>query len=696
MDDDEFRLLMTAPEDNLKKQRARAGVKPPTAAPKTPDMSDDDFVRAMTATAPKAPVREFDMVGGKAMPRSSSTPQARADIITPDELYELGSSPESLKSQLHAQGASEHKNGPGVLGRTFVEPWRRRVADPVGALKDEVGTFAGLVGGGFDKAADSATLGLYTKGRDWLYEQASPQLAQAAKNTDQWMDREHPVASSAASAAGYLAPVGPANMLGRAAAVVGEGAARAVPKLLARPVAGAVTGALGAGSVGAAEAYTKGGSAEEIAETGLRGLKYGAAAGGTIGAAQGVSGRLAEGADRRISQRNVAEFTDGASAAKRDRVVGKGGVKYDRIDSLARRTPELEAAAGDPVKQAPIVQAQIDRAGSQLDDIYDGVVVRPRAITGPLRDVAAQIRSKPHTSEQAAIAETLEREAQHVESTWSQYSKKGRERPIQPESQYTEGTSVGVTPRESTRRVSHEDMRKLGHQDITYDVNGAPYMDRAIGPGEPPRQMTAKAGARPGAAPAAEQGYVDARQARQMITNYGKGLFRGNPNGPAGIPTEIKREVYRRQTEELGKAAEYFKPGISEELGAANAEMSDWLNISDAVGARASRAATPGMTLKGQAHQILDFGLGVLHPGHYLAKKGLEHVGPGAMRGIDRQLSLGKAAIQESNPLIRALESEREQSRRRSDAVRRGNLAKQQIEEEERQRRAQEAFHDAP
>jgi hypothetical protein len=419
-----------------------------------------------------------------------------------------------------------------------------------------------------------------------------------------------------------------------------------------------VTGALGAGAIGAAETAAEGGSLRDVGEAGLRGLKYGGIGGAAVGTVQGGLGRLHDVGDRRVSQRNIAELTDGASAARRDRVVGKGGEKYDRIDSLARRTPELEQAAGDPLKQKPIVQAQIDRTGSQLDDIYDGIIVRQQAITGPLREVAAGIRSKPHTSEQAAVAEALEREAQHVEASWSQYSKKGRERPVQQPNEYTEGTSVGVKPREATQRIAFEDARAMGS-----DGKG----------GLIPR--------------APEQGYIDAREARQMITNYGKGLFRGNPNSPVNIPTDIKRKVYARQTEELGKVAEHFKPGISEELGAANAEMSDWLNIADAVGARAGRAATPGMTLKGQAHNILDTALGLFHPGHFLLKKGVEHFGPGAMRGVDNQLSLGRAAILDANPIVRALEAEREQMRRRQAAEK---ATKASAAEAERQHRQQE------
>lgn len=602
-------LYRAAGVDNLARQQKRGAGVDKFADPA--NLADDELFAVAgikPGAAPKAAsMREYDMVGGKAIPRPVRAPgQLPPDAITSEELYALGSSPESLKAHLNAQAATEHRSAPGFF-EGVKQNWQRAVTNP----KEEALRELGLLGSAVTKGVNAATLGAYGAARNLVGGAVAPEANAAANATEQQFDREHPFASGLAAGAGYLAPVGPASMVGQIAGKAGEGAARLVPRLLERPVAGAVTGAVGAGSMGAAETLADGGTLRDAGESALRGAKYGGIAGGAIGTIQGGIGRLAEGADSRISERNISDFTEGASAARRDRVVGKGGAKYDRIDSLARRTPELEQAAGDPLKQAPIVQAQIDRTGAQLDSIYDGVRVPHNVVSDPLREVAAEIRSRPHTSQQAAVADALDMEARHVSSTWRNY---------------------------------------------------------------------------------AQDGGVDARDARQMITSYGKGLFRGNPNSPVSIPAEIKRDVYARQTQNLGRMTEYMKPGVSEELAAANAEMSDWLNINDAVTARASRAATPGMTLKGQAHNILDTALGVMHPGHFLLKKGVEHFGPGAIRGIDRELSTGGAVLQNANPLIRALENEREQSRRRAQMLRREQLDKQQFEEEERQRRAQEAF----
>lgn len=557
--------------------------------------------------APRSGIREYDMVGGKAVPRPVRVPgQLPPDAITSEELYALGSSPESLKAHLNAQAATERKPAPSEWSR-IKDRWMRPPMQQLREIPEDLTRAAGMVNG----AVNAATAGAYNAARRLVGGYVAPEANAAAMQSEERVAREQPFGTGLVSGAGYLSPWGPVAKLGQAAGVAGEAIGSLLPRFLERPVAGAVTGALGAGGLGAAETLADGGSLADAGDAALRGAKYGGIAGAGVGTVQGVAGRLAEGADRRISARNISDFTDGASAARRDRVVGKGGQKYDRIDSLARRTPELEQAAGDPLKQAPIVQQQIDRTGAQLDSIYDGVRVPHNVVSDPLREVAAEIRSRPHTSQQAAVADALDMEARHVSSTWRNY---------------------------------------------------------------------------------AQDGGVDARDARQMITSYGKGLFRGNPNSPVNIPTEIKRDVYARQTQNLGRMVEYMKPGVSEELAAANAEMSDWLNIADAVGARASRAATPGMTLKGQAHNILDTALGVMHPGHYLLKKGVEHFGPGAIRAADNQLSLGRAAILDANPLVRALENEREQSRRRAELLRREQLTRQQFEEEERQRRAQEAF----
>jgi hypothetical protein len=669
--DEELMQAAGMPIDNLARQKKRGAGVDKFADPT--NLADDELFAAAgispgaSKTPPeKPPMRELVRQPGGGFTEKPAPGALPPDAITTDELYALGSSPQTLRANLatqHHKGA-EAPRPPGLLEREFVEPWRKRFSDPLGALQEE----AGAVGPMLTKVANAATAGGYGALRNMVGGWIDPESNAAANDAVTRYERERPMAANLASGVGYALPIGPANMIGRSAAAIGEGAAglagKAGARFLERPLAGAVTGAVGAGGIGAAETAAEGGSLSDVGESAARGAKYGALFGGGIGTAQGALGGLREGAEARKSARNLSDFTEGGPAGKRDRVVGKGGEKYDRIDSLARRTPELEAAAGDPIKQKPIVEAQIDRTGAQLDDIYSGVAVRPQTIAGPMREVAAEIRSKAHTSQEAAEADALLREADHVEQSWSQFSKKGRPgegRPIQPESEYTNGTSVGVAPREPTVRMSHDEVRGVGYRERGY---------------QPPPEV----------------GYIDARPARQMITNYGKGLYAGNPNNPVPISKAIKQEVYRRQVAALGDVVEQAKPGVREELNALNAEHSDWLNIRDAVDSRAGRSLTPSMTGKGIVNKALDSFLGFMHPGHYLLKKGVEHYGPGALRGIDNQLSLGGASLQEANPLIRALEAEREQSRRRAEMVKQNELSKKQFEEEERQQRAQYAF----
>ncbi len=648
---------MTGPVDNLQKQRARAGVKSPRSS-----MSDDDFAAAMGAAPVKAPVREYDMVGGKLAPRAA--PVQRADDFTTEELYALGSSPQTLRAQL--SGPVERKEEPGFFSRMKANP---------------VGETAGLVGGAFDRAADAASLGGYTWGRNKLYGAISPKLEASTRAVDDDFSRQHPNLANAADAVGYMSPLGVPNLFAKGAAVAGEAGAKflagkLLPKALERPVAGAVTGSIATGATAAGEAYMGNEDASGILGAGAKGAGYGAAFGGAMGIGQGVIGRQAERADKWESKQNIADFTDGAPAAKRDRVVGKSGEKRDRIDALARRTPDLREVRGDAVKQEPIVAREIDRVGASLDQVYEGGMARPNVIVDPMRQVAAEIRSKAHTGQEAEVAKQLETEADRVAETWSSFSKKGRgpnEYPAQPRSHTepsVETIIAGRAPKGDTVRMSHEDMRSLGYAD-RIDRRGR------IGQYEPPP----------------EQGYIDAREARQMITKYGKGLYGGNPNNVPSIPKEIRQEVYRRQVDALRDTMEHFKPGVSEELNAYNAEMSDWLNIHDAVKSRAARAQTPGMTLKGQANGILDTALAVMHPTHYLAKKGLEHGGPGALRFINRELAQQGAtgmALREANPLIQALESERAKSRRREELIRGAQEGSAEFETMRRQQEQEE------
>lgn len=168
-------------------------------------------------------------------------------------------------------------------------------------------------------------------------------------------------------------------------------------------------------------------------------------------------------------------------------------------------------------------------------------------------------------------------------------------------------------------------------------------------------------------------GPIDTRQVRQFATDLGKNLFKGNPNADRTLSQQVRQKLYGELTEQIAADVERVKPGVRPELEQLNADMSDYLNMRSAVTSRASRQASPSNTLRARADQVMDWGLGLLHPGAFLAKKGLQKFGPGTMRIVDEELSATtpRSGQIESNPLIRALESERERDRRRANTIRR-------------------------
>ena len=86
--DEELMRAAGMPIDNLARQQRRGAGVDKYADPK--NLADDELFAAAgiePGAAPKAaPIRELDMVGGKAVPRSAN-PQLPPDAITTDELY---------------------------------------------------------------------------------------------------------------------------------------------------------------------------------------------------------------------------------------------------------------------------------------------------------------------------------------------------------------------------------------------------------------------------------------------------------------------------------------------------------------------------------------------------------------------------------------------------------------------------------
>ena len=502
----------------------------------------------------------------------------RGDIITPEELYKLGWSPESLKSKLETDAIGEKPKTPGQesTGEEWSRRWNRFKEHPISGGLENLRESAGSVGAMLTNAANSATFGAYGKARNLLLDAVSPGAAQAANANDQAVNAAHPFMGKMASAAGYLTPYGAPEMAARAAGAVAapviRAAGPAAETLAGRVLGNAGQGALAGGAVSAGEAATAGAPLPAVGSAALQGAKGGAILGGAVGAVGKGLDSLAEYADKKVSERNIADLTEGASAGRRDRVVGRAGSKADRIDSLARRTPELAPAAGDPVKQLPVVEDQLNRLDSQRDQIYKGVQVPPTVLTDSMRRLASHLQTQPGI-ENKAMAAHLDAQAADYEST------------------------LGPAP-------------------------------------------------------------IDAMQARQYASRLGDNLFAGNPNADIPAAKAIKRDLYFNIVNDLNRHVDMAKPGVRPELEAMNAEYSDWANIKNAVEARASRAQTPSMTGKAIVGRGVDMLLGAMRPTHYLAKKAIEHFGPGMLRGgTDAAASMGgtgQGLIQQANPLIQA------------------------------------------
>lgn len=572
------------------------------------------------------------------------------DQITAKELYDAGSSPETLRARLDE--APMKPPEPGLLDRIKAHPL------------EEAGKGALNIGQMLTRAADTATFGGYSKARNLAYGAVSPRLAGETQAADETFGREHPYMASTGDALGYVTPGGGPELIargvGRAAGAASRAVGPAAEGLAGRVIGGAGQGAATGGAIAGAEAAAAGAPPSEIGSSALGGAEFGGVMGGALGAAGAARAKLGRWADKGITDRNLSDLTEGGGAAKRDRVVGRGGEKADRIDSLARRTPALDAAAGDPMKQGPIVQGEIDRVGRQLDEVYKGMPVPLDVLTAPMRAMANRLEMEPGIENKSRAAH-LRAQADDYERTLAPQSY--RALPV--------GKVAPPMPGEATQVIPRQTMGEL---------IGNPGQ-RSPNPPQPPGRPRL---------PAPQGGMIDAARARELATKMGDGLFAGNPNNlDIGASKKLGRELYGQVVDMLNTVAERQKPGIRPELEAANAEMSDWLNIRNAVTARAARAQTPSMTGKSIVGKGVDTILAVTHPVGYVAKHGLEHFGPGLSRGLQNELAAPPGALATSNPLMRAA-GQWSQDRQRQAQQAQAQAGMQQAIQEN-QRKAQDA-----
>lgn len=282
-------------------------------------------------------------------------------------------------------------------------------------------------------ALDSITGGLFRKGRNALGEAIDPEGIAATKQREKEVEGSSlpsQFAANTARAIGYVSPVGLPAMAGRAAGAGTNALANALPKgigsvVASRPVAGAIGGAATGGLTSAAETAAAGGSPGEILESGGHGAKYGAAFGAGLGTAAAGLSALGKGAQGRIDSRLIGDLTEGAPATKRDRIVGRGGEKFDRAVETAKRTPELVETSRDPSASLQAINKRIEEVGGHLDDAYSGTgpfgepgtpaTLPTRAVSDPLVALAAELEKNPATRN--AANEVLQR-AQDIHASW--------------------------------------------------------------------------------------------------------------------------------------------------------------------------------------------------------------------------------------------------------------------------------------
>lgn len=558
----------------------------------------DAFLGSSPATkSPQGKGDAFDAFLGaapQAGPSSADVDRVRALIGTPREviprldkkaMYANGMSPETAVSLLDA-GDTQKPSGPPPRTRGMRDP----ITGEIGPTLDEGDADrAKTLSAAISRGLDSASTGLYSRGRDAVMNTIRPGSGDQLRQDEARTNADNPVGVGLGRGAGYFfgAPALAARgvsaglgMLGRAA--FGEGAA-AVPALIARPVTGAVTGAAVNAPIAAAEAGAAGASPREMLSAAGTGAKQGAAWGGFLGAVGGTAETLAKGAGARQDARTIGDYTDGAPAGKRDRVVGKAGEKTPRVVELAKRYG-LDSAGGDSQAQLHGTQTAIDDVGGRLDQVYAGVKVPASAVTDRMLGLAIELEKNPATSR---MADQIMSEASEVNRSW--------------------GT-----------------------------------------------------------------GDVDARAVRKYATSLGKSLFNGNPNTDPSLAKQIRNQVYGTLVDAVGQHVEAAKPGTAETLGQLNSDMSDLLNMQSAVTSKASREASPSTRLSNVAASVADKVIGFTHPAHYVAKKAIEHFGPGVVRGVDSVLADSAAPsslIQSANPIMQALDNWKNENSRRAEQI---------------------------
>jgi len=245
-----------------------------------------------------------------------------------------------LDDEHTGRGAPVRLSGDDLAGGSFLD-------DPVPAAPPpEVGKVESFLRG----ASQGATLGF----RDELV--GAVESLFTGKSYEQARDESRANDKAAQEANPWTYTAGDLAGTGATMFIPGLGVAKGA-SLAANAAKAAIAG--GIGGLGASEKGDIGGQLSDAASSAL-----------ISGATAGVMGKVIGGAPERSVKRVLGDLTDGATATQRDRLVGAAGKKVDDVLEIVRGDKAFKAAGRDPNALLEAVENGLERAGTQLDDIY--------------------------------------------------------------------------------------------------------------------------------------------------------------------------------------------------------------------------------------------------------------------------------------------------------------------------------------
>lgn len=394
------------------------------------------------------------VIGGSAPSSSLSAPQTdleRALATGGQVLTASASSP--------APTQPDHVAPYGLAGVVRGE----RASEPSRWDRVKAGASAALNAGGSlaTNVLDAASAGLYSKAQNAVFNLVSPGAGDQQAATVAEFNAAHPIVANTATGLGYLAPTSEASMLARTAEAGGALIGRALPTaaravLAARPVTGALAGAVTGGGQAAAEAIQHGASATEAMEAAKDAVKVGAVVGAVGGAAaagaEKVVGKLKRGAVERELKQSISNIVGGDPKAKR--AVATQVAKVGNARNVIRE--ELQSTEGreiadvarlHPEQAQKLVERKLDQVTQER--VPDMQTVDRASLRGGVRagdlvkhlEDAADALEDTGTGDKHVIADL--REAAGRVKNAGQWGAKRVTSTVSPETPYDANFTVG-------------------------------------------------------------------------------------------------------------------------------------------------------------------------------------------------------------------------------------------------------------